>query len=154
MITFSVEFKSISMAGADKHYVTTTGTSVECDMMRIVYDRSQQVETLNDIGALPSSVPMGIDPKTVRLQLVWNKTSAEMKTYAETLGRVVSCVNNIFMPGMIVTISGDTYGSTVEGKWYVDTWGTDRTNARGKKFAGEVTLLEFTEMDTTTPGET
>lgn len=154
MIIFDTEFKRISMAGADKHYETVVCPSVECDTIRIIYDRSQQVETVSDFGALPSSMSMGIDPKTVRLLVSWNKTAAEMQTYAASLGRVVSCVNNIFMPGMIVTISGDVHGSAITGKWYVDTWSTNRTNARGKKFDGEVTLIEYTDVDNTTPGTT
>ena len=143
MITFSVDFKKVSMSGYNKHYTTVEGTAVTCDAMRIVFDRAQQVQDPSGgYGSLPLSMSMGVEPNTVRILLFWRKTTKEMKTYAATLGRQVSCINNIFMPGMIVTITGS---DELKGKWWVDTWSIDRTNSRGRKFQGEVTLLECFE---------
>ena len=140
MVAITTTFRQISMAGGNKVYVSKSLGSITCNLIRVVFDSSQEITECAAYGAVPVDMPMGRHPKELRLQVVWAMSVKDMNDYAKSLDRIVPCINNIFMPGMIVYVYGVPSASGVT--WCVDTWSIDRTNGRGKRFVGEVTLVE------------
>lgn len=148
MVTFSTTMKPITMKGPSgseighKAYKTNSpATEIECDAVRIVREFEGEFSDVSNVGAVPESLYMGRKPHQVVLNLVWNKSTAEMKEYAESLSnRLVPCINNVFMPGMKININ-EPIGS-ISGTWLVDDWSTSRVNSRGRKFEGILTVIE------------
>lgn len=172
-LVITTGFKPITMKGpsgdGERAYEDISGETIIADTTRITYHEEAKIETFSTYGAVPISQNMGRQPYELRLQLIWNKYSSEMKSYAESLTtRKVPCIMNLFMPGMRVTVDWfdedgfdpvagrvkpghrpdvDIFKQIQNKNWMVDEWRVDKTNARGRKYTGELTLVECNEIE-------
>jgi hypothetical protein len=146
-ITFSSKFPQITMSYGGKigyHGINEIILeSISVNVRKITPEKSSNYEEVT-IGSQPFSEYMGRSPRTLTLSITFDKSPKELRAFAQTLNRQVKTVDNIFMPGMILTITSTILkGITVGSIWQVDTFTTDRSSNRGTRFDADLTLMEY-----------
>lgn len=122
--------------------------NISVELRRDIDNKTGNFQEITAVGAFPRGLYQGRQPKVIRLSITFPKSSKDLRAFAKTLNRTVPCVNNIFMPKMVVTVTESIYDNIIVGsQWYVDVFATSRTNNRGNKFDAELTLLEYIPLD-------
>jgi len=121
---------------------------VSVNLRRDVDENAGTFNEVTTIGIQPRSFYQGRQPKVLRLSITFDKSSKDLRTFAATLDRKVPCVNNIFMPGMKVTVTSSLHSNIEVGsEWYVDVFSTSRSNNRGPRFDAELILFEYVALE-------
>ena len=148
-ITFSLKFPQYTMQHNGKHGYRGINEvaleSIDVGVSRIIPEKSANYDDVTNCGT-PFSEYMGRSPRSVTLNIIFGMTSKELRAFAKSLTREVPTANNIFMPGMILTVTASIIkGIDVNSVWQVDTYSSDRTNGRGKQYPVTLVLMEYNE---------
>jgi hypothetical protein len=146
-VTFSLKFPQYTMEYGGKEGYRGINTifleSIDVGVSRIIPEKTANYDDVTNCGT-PFSEYMGRSPRSITLNIIFGRTSKELRAFAKTLTRQVKTVNNIFMPGMIITVTSSVVkGINIGSVWQVDTYTTDRNNGRGKQYPATLTLIEY-----------